>query len=66
MKIKFNSVETEVPENTTVSALRKMKDIPVSGVAVAVNGKIVRASGQESYILGDGDDVIVIGAAYGG
>lgn len=66
MNIKLNSKATEVPDNISVKALKELMKLPEGGVAVAVNGKIVLTHNQASQILADGDDVIVIGAAYGG
>lgn len=66
MRIIFNSVEKKYAEGISVAELRKLENIPSAGVAVAVNGKIVRGADQESFILSEGDDVVIIGAAYGG
>ncbi len=66
MNIKLNSKVTEVPDNISVKALKEWMKLPEGGVAVAVNGKIVLTPNQASHILADGDDVIIIGAAYGG
>lgn len=66
MRIKVNSKEMEVADNITVSDLKKIVDMPSGSVAVAVNGRLVIASRHAEHGLNDGDDVIVIGAAYGG
>lgn len=66
MKVIFNSEEKDYTEGISVSELRKLENIPSGGVAVAVNGRIVRGADQESFILSEGDDVVIIGAAYGG
>ena len=66
MRITFNSEETEETEGLTIKELKEKRGLPATGVAIAVNGKIVTTSGHESFILHDGDDVIAIGAAYGG
>ena len=36
------------------------------GVAVALNGRIIRRENWESTYLNDGDDILIINAAYGG
>lgn len=66
MKINFNSSQIDVRDNITVSQLRDELSVPEAGVAVAVNGDIVVASKQADFVLKEGDDVILIGAAYGG
>lgn len=66
MKITLNSKEMEVPDQITVDALKQLLQLPQSGVAVAVNGKIVLTGDHATFALGENDDVILIGAAYGG
>ncbi len=66
MKIKFNSVEKDYAGGISVAELRELENIPNAGVAVAVNGRIVRGSDQATFLLSEGDDVVIIGAAYGG
>ncbi len=66
MKIRLNNKETEVTEGITVEALKTELGLPDKGVAVAVNDKIVLAGNQPSHIINEGDDIIIIGAAYGG
>lgn len=66
MKILFNSEEINIPENSTVSMLKEFKNVPETGVAVAVNGKIVVGKDHNKFILNENDDVILISAAYGG
>ena len=66
MKVTVNARATEIPEQTTISGLKDILRQPHGGVAVAVNGKIVTASDHDSFILHNGDDIVLIGAAYGG
>lgn len=66
MKILFNSEEINIPENSTISMLKELKNAPKTGVAVAVNGKIVVGKNHDTFILKENDDVILISAAYGG
>ena len=63
MEIKVNNELLTVNEWATVADIAG-KD--AAGVAVAVNGKIVRKPEWDSTTLNDGDDVVVIRAAYGG
>ena len=66
MKVFFNSEEINIPENSTVTMLKELKNAPKSGVAVAVNGKIVVGKDHDTFLLKENDDVILISAAYGG
>lgn len=66
MKIIFNSKEIEIRDGITVEELKYQLNIRTKGIAVAVNGKIVVASRHSEFKLNEGDDVILIGAAYGG
>jgi sulfur carrier protein len=50
---------------TTVAAIRRLTSA-VSGIAVAVNGEVVRRSEWESTRLADGDQVEVLTAVQGG
>lgn len=66
MKITFNSVEKDIPADSTVAGLKEFLSLPETGLAVAVNGKIVTLSASASFMLHEGDDVVAITAAYGG
>lgn len=66
MKIRFNSEIIEVTDGISVSDLKKSLLLPESGMAVAVNGKIVPLSHHSEYILCEDDEVLAIRAAYGG
>jgi sulfur carrier protein len=50
---------------TTAAAVQVLTDAP-SGIAVAVNGAVVRRSEWESTRLADGDQVEVLTAVQGG
>ena len=67
MIIKVNGKERETEAFSSVAALLSAEGmITVGGMAVAVNGKVVRRPDWETRILNEGDDVIIINAAYGG
>lgn len=63
MKIKVNNEEREIAVNTNVSAI---VGSDTAGTAVAVNGRIVKKPDWETTMLHDGDDMVIIKAAYGG
>ena len=66
MKIILNSEVTEIPENTSVSDLAHSLGAVNGMTAFAVNGNLVKRSDHSSFIINEGDEVIMIGAAYGG
>lgn len=66
MEITINDERIEIPDNVTVDKLKEICNISSGGVAIAVNGKIVMASEYSSFTLNAGDEVIIIGVAYGG
>lgn len=53
-------------EAMSVEQLLRLRKVPQGGTAVAVNGKICRAQNHPTCMLQDGDDVMIISAAYGG
>lgn len=63
MKIKVNNEEREIAVDTNVSAI---VGSDTAGTAVAVNGRIVKKPDWETTMLHDGDDMVIIKAAYGG
>ncbi|MBD5265030.1 MAG: sulfur carrier protein ThiS [Bacteroides sp.] len=66
MKIKLNSEEKEVPENTTIAGLIELISAPKGMTAFAVNGRMVKRADYASHIINEGDEVLMISAAYGG
>ena len=66
MKIIVNGNPSELPEGaTTGEAVRLLTDA-VRGIAVAVNGGLVRRAAWDSTPLADGDQVEVLTAVQGG
>ena len=67
MIIKVNGKERDIEACSSVAALLSAEGlISAGGMAVAVNGKVVRRPDWETRILNENDDVIIINAAYGG
>lgn len=66
MNIKLNGADIEVPEGCTVTQLLEQQQETVQGIAVAVNGGIVRKDQRDKLILKEGDNVLIVKAAYGG
>jgi len=67
-QLTVNGEPAQVPEGTTVSDLlrRAGRDPAAHGVAVAVNGAVVRRALWEETLLHGGDEVEVITASQGG
>ena len=66
MKIIVNGDSFEVADGTTAAAAVRLLTSAASGVAVAVNGEVVRRSAWDSTVLADGDQVEVLTAVQGG
>ena len=67
ISITVNSSPRELEFPISVAELLRRENISTpGGVAVAVNGKVVRKADHDSRLIADGDDVIIINAAYGG
>ena len=54
------------PDTLTVGELAGIKGITTAGTAIAVNGRLVKASNWDTVSLKDGDSLTIISAAYGG
>ena len=66
MKAHVNGVVEELGEGTTLAALIERRGAPPSGVAVAVNGDVVRRADWARTVLEDGAVVEVLTAVQGG
>lgn len=67
MEVTVNDIICHLNPRTSVQELIRLQGLEgKGGVAVAVNGKVVRRADWESAILKDFDNVLIINAAYGG
>lgn len=67
MRIRINDQPADLDATTaTVADLLKSRNIPSGGTAVAINAKLVRREQWEITELKEGDNVMIISAAYGG
>lgn len=53
-------------DGQTVAQLMEEMQTPVQGTAVAVNGKVAKHADWDGLMLNEGDEILVISAAYGG
>ena len=65
MKIISNSVETQT-EALTLASLSKELNLPETGVAVAVNSKMIPRTDWSDFQLTENCDILIIKAASGG
>lgn len=67
MNIFFNNSEIELPGGVaTVAELLESRGVRATGVAVAVNDRVVRKAAWGDTRLNEGDKVMVITAVCGG
>ena len=65
MKLKVNNQEEETGA-ITHSQFSQEQNLPTTGIAVAVNQRMVPRTKWDSYTLNEGDNIIIIKAVCGG
>ena len=65
MKLKVNDQEVESGA-TTLSLFSLEQNLPATGIAVAVNNRMVPRAEWNSYTLNEGDRILIIKAVCGG
>ena len=65
MRLKLNG-ESEEVKATTIAELMDELKAPPKGIAIALNGSVVRRAQHSSTPLSDGDEVEIIRAVQGG
>ena len=65
MKLKVNDQEVESGA-TTLSLFSFEQNLPATGIAVAVNNRMVPRAEWDSYTLNEGDRILIIKAVCGG
>jgi sulfur carrier protein len=66
MNVIMNGEPVELADGATTAAAVQRLTSAVTGIAVAVNGEVVRRGDWESTRLSDGDQVEVLTAVQGG
>ena len=66
MNVIMNGEPVELADGATTAAAVRLLTSAVSGIAVAVNGEVVRRSEWETTVLATGDQVEVLTAVQGG
>ncbi len=65
MKLKVNNQEVETGA-ITLSQFSQEQNLPTTGIAVAVNQRMIPRTEWDSYTLNEGDNIIIIKAVCGG
>ena len=66
MKVQVNNKEVEMTPASTLTQLAAQLELPVQGIAIAVNNKMIPRSEWEKFALQENDNIVVIKAACGG
>lgn len=66
MTVTVNDLEVTIADGTTLADLIASRNLPSTGIAAALNGKLVPAVRRGETILSDGDKIVIIKAFYGG
>jgi len=66
INIKVNQTSYQFPAQVTLDQILSQLDISVSGIAVAINERIITRSQWVSTVPDDGDAVLIIKATQGG
>lgn len=67
MNISFNQTPLRVDAGTTVKTLLQQKHLDKqSGIAIALNNRVVPKEKWEHTVLHENDMLLLIGASYGG
>lgn len=66
MEIKINNAPLTVASGSNLADVLVANNITTTGIATAVNGKVIAAHLRKDHILAEGDSIIIIKAFYGG
>ena len=66
MNVRVNGTDREVPDGATVAGLLAALDVPVKGVAVAVDGRVVPRAEHAATVVPEDAEVEVLTAVQGG
>lgn len=66
MRISVNNKETDLQNGNTVADLTAQLELPLQGVAVAVNNRMIPRKEWDTFTLNEGDNLVIIKAACGG
>ena len=65
MKLRVNNKEVET-RATNLSLFSQEQNLPVTGIAIAVNNRMIPRTEWDTYTLNEGDNILIIKAVCGG
>ncbi|MBR5194151.1 MAG: sulfur carrier protein ThiS [Bacteroidaceae bacterium] len=65
MKLRVNDKEVET-RATNLSLFSQEQNLPITGIAIAVNNRMIPRAEWDSYVLHEGDSILIIKAVCGG
>ena len=65
MKLRVNNKEVETWA-TYLSLFSQEQNLPVTGIAIAVNNRMIPRTEWDTYTLNEGDNILIIKAVCGG
>lgn len=66
MEITINDKAVELPEGSTLQQALELQGISSTGIATAVNNNVVARDSRSTFVLSQGDKILIIKAFYGG
>ena len=65
MKLRVNNKEVET-RATNLSLFSQEQNLPITGIAIAVNNRMIPRTEWDTYTLNEGDNILIIKAVCGG
>lgn len=66
MKVQVNSKEVNLTDASTLTQLAEQLELPVAGIAIAVNNQMIPRTEWDRFVLHESDNLMIIKAACGG
>lgn len=66
MNVEINNKPIQLTDQATLTDALKAAEIATTGIATAVNGKVVSAASRSTTKLNEGDKILIIKAFCGG
>lgn len=66
MKVQVNNKEVNITNDSTLNQLIAQLELPVQGIAIAVNNQLIPRTEWECFSLHENDSLVIIKAACGG
>lgn len=65
MKLRVNNKKVET-RATNLSLFSQEQNLPITGIAIAVNNRMIPRTEWDTYTLNEGDNILIIKAVCGG